>query len=282
MRAYGTRWVVAVLALAALLFGGVVYYLLHNQATMRHDAESEFAHRAAITARMTSATLAASVVSSPADMTSDFGGRPTTIEQALKAHVGPNDVLAAVLSVDGTVLGVWPRSNRTLAAAYYDSPDVQAAIRDGGALSDVVMWGNPTEPMLRISNAFNTPTGVRIFVHMGSAYVMSLASAYLADAPSVAGARGYLIDGRGRVLASTGTTLQGDPLPERGTARGESAAGRPGDLGDSYFAVGPVGGGTRWRVVLTAKRSRAARRRGSRAAARRGCCSAPSCSRPSR
>ena len=61
MRAYGTRPMAAVLALATLLFGGVAYYLAHTQTTMRRDAENEFARRAQLTANLTSATLNASL-----------------------------------------------------------------------------------------------------------------------------------------------------------------------------------------------------------------------------
>ncbi len=255
MRAYGTRPIAAVLVLATLLFGGVAYYLAHSQTTMRRDAENEFARRAQLTANLTSATLNASLVSDPADMTADFGGRPATVARSLRARVRAGDVFAAVLSVNGDVVGVWPRHDRELATAYFDSPDVQTAIRGGGAVSNLIMWGAPAQPMIRLSSAFNTSEGVRIYVHLGSAYVMSLASAYLSDAPAVTGARAYLVDGNGRVLASTGTGMQGAPLPEPGLlAASRHASG--GTLGSSYFVAAPIGGGTRWHVILAAQRSR--------------------------
>ena len=84
---------------------------------------------------------------------------------------------------------------------------------------------------------------------------MSLASAYLTDAPAVSGARAYLIDGNGRVLASTGTVMQGAPLPDPGLL----AASRhrsSGNLHSSYFVTAPISGGTRWHLILTAQRSR--------------------------
>ena len=112
MRAYGTRPIAAVLVLATLLFGGVAYYLAHSQTTMRRDAENEFARRAQLTANLTSATLHASLASDPADMTADFGGRPATVARSLRARVRAGDVFAAVLSVNGDVVGVWPRHDR--------------------------------------------------------------------------------------------------------------------------------------------------------------------------
>ena len=105
MRAYGTRSIVAVFALAMLLFGGVAYYLAHSQTTMRRSAQNEFARRAELTANLTSATLTASLVSDPADMTSDFGGGPASVEQSLRARVRVGDAFAAVLSVNGDVVG---------------------------------------------------------------------------------------------------------------------------------------------------------------------------------
>ncbi len=45
MRAFGTRSVAAVLALAVLLVGGVACYLALSQASLRHAAEAEFGHR---------------------------------------------------------------------------------------------------------------------------------------------------------------------------------------------------------------------------------------------
>jgi diguanylate cyclase (GGDEF)-like protein len=255
MRAYGTRSIVAVLALATLLFGGVAYYLAHSQTRMRRDAQDEFARRAQLTANLTSATLSASLLSDPADMTSDFGGGSATVEQSLRARVRAGDVFAAILSVNGDVVGVWPRRDRALASAYYDSPDVQGAIRGGGGVSDLIMWSQSTEPMIRLSSAFNTSQGVRIYVHLGSAYVVSLASAYLTDAPAVPGADAYLVDGNGRVLASTGTTLQGAPLPDPGLLAA-SRQRSSGNLGGSYFVTAPIGGGTRWHLILAAQRSR--------------------------
>ncbi len=255
MRAYGTRSIVAVLALATLLLGGVAYYLAQSQTTLRHNAETEFARRARLTANVTSATLAASLAADPADMTSDFGGGSASLEQSLRARVHTGDVFAAILSVNGDVVGVWPQRDRTLANAYFDSPDVQGAIRGGGAVSDLIMWGRPAAPMVRLSTAFNTSQGVRIYVHLGSAYVVSLASTYLTDAPEVQGARAYLVDGNGRVLASTGTVVQGTPLPEPGllaASRRQSS----GNLGSSYFVAAPVSGGTRWHLILAAERSR--------------------------
>ena len=100
--------------------------------------------------------------------------------------------------------------------------------------------------MIRLSSAFNTPQGVRIYVHLGSAYVVSLAAAYLTDAPEVSGARAYLVDGNGRVLASTATVMQGAPLPEPGLLAA-SRQHSSGTLGSSYFATAPISGGTRWR-----------------------------------
>ena len=129
MRAYGTRSIAAVLVLATLLFGGVAYYLAQTQTTMRQNAQTEFARRARLTANLTSATLTTSFVSDPADLTSDFGGGPSGVERSLRARVRAGDVFAAVLSVNGDVVGVWPRRDRTLASGYFTSPDVQGAIR---------------------------------------------------------------------------------------------------------------------------------------------------------
>ncbi len=255
MRAFGTRSVAAVLVLAVLLVGGVACYLALSQASLRHDAEAEFGHRAALTAGLATADLTTAIEASPADMTADFGGRPASLTRTLKLRVGPTDEMAAILSTDGRVLGVWPRRDHAMAARLANSPDVQSGIRLGGAVSDLFLQGHPAQPMVRLSGTFNSPTGVRVFVHVGSAYLVSLASTYLASAADVRGSRAYLIDGGGRVLATTGTAIQGDPLPEPGLL----AASRrhpSGNLRDSFYTVARVGTGTRWRVILVAPRSR--------------------------
>jgi hypothetical protein len=191
---------------------------------LRHDAEAEFARRAALTAGLTSATLHAVFQADPADMTSEFGGRAATVARNLRSRVGPSDVMAAVLSTDGDVLGVWPRRGRALAESSMDTEDVQPGIRLGGAVSDLIFWNHRAQPIVRLSTTFNSPTGVRMFVHVGSAYALSLASAYLASAPAVQGGWAYVFDGRGRVLATTEAALQGKSAPGARPVVGDQAS----------------------------------------------------------
>jgi hypothetical protein len=255
MRAIRVRSAVGVVVIAAaLLVGGLAYYLSNSQSRQRTNLENGFAQRAILAAQLTSSALRATIATDPSVLRNEFGGPPSQIGPTLQA-ASQGDVMAAVLSGSGKVLAVWPRSASGAARQLPSTPDVQRALRGTNSLSDLVRLRANSPPLIRLSQPFDSESGRRVFVDVASARAISFASAYLASAPAIRGGQGYLIDGVGSVLASSSShQLQGTPLPETGLLAA-IARHSSGSLGDSYYAAAQIGAGTHWRVLLVASRS---------------------------
>jgi diguanylate cyclase (GGDEF)-like protein len=242
-----TRQLLAALALAALLIGGLAYNVVHSQARARAGIEQEFGRRAALAAGLTTAAF-----NSTADQWKQgFSGPRSSLPQAMEQLQSYNaDSGAAVLDARGRLLVTWPLNARR--PAFLKSPTARRALAGRLSISDID-GGGPGQLLAGIP--FDTPSGRRVALELlPSEIIASFARAYLASAPAIRGGRGYLIDGNSRVLAASVPVRSGSPLPDRGLAaalRGHSA----GSSGGRYYAASALAG-TRWRVVLTASHDR--------------------------
>jgi diguanylate cyclase (GGDEF)-like protein len=247
------RTKLALVALSTLLVMGIAVYLIHAQANAGAQLQRDFARRATLAAKLTEATLAAGV-SDPTDLTQEFSGPKAQLPGVLQAIAPSSGPATVVLSAQGRVLAGWPLTNPAAWDGLAREPDVQRALRTGFAVSDVAFYGLDQAPVLRFSAMFDTPFGRRILVDEADAGVISIASGFLRSAPAVAGARAYLLDGHGRVLASSTNAPQAVALPDRALAA--AVAKRPsGNVGRSFFVTAPIKAGTNWQIAFVAPRA---------------------------
>jgi diguanylate cyclase (GGDEF)-like protein len=243
-----------VIAIAAILIGGLGYDLVQTQSQSRAGVEADFARRAQLTANLTSAALS-SVGGDPADERRQFGGAVGGLEQALRAAQAQDNTPAeALLDARGRLLAAVPSSILTSGDALALDPDVRRALRGGVTLSNVDFWGPTRLPVLLTSVPFDTRFGRRILVAVVPAHEIAVASSYIASAPGVRGASAYLLDGEGRVLASSTDAPQGAALANRALVTAAQTS-QAGDLGPNYFVAAPVGAGSDWQVVFSVSRA---------------------------
>jgi diguanylate cyclase (GGDEF)-like protein len=79
----------------------------------------------------------------------------------------------------------------------------------------------------------------------------SFAAPYLHSAPGIDGAKGYLIDGHGLLLASSLGRPRGAVLQPGSLMREVLGGKNSGRLGGMYWASNRVGAGTDWRILFT-------------------------------
>ena len=246
-RSIPTRTALTACAIAVALLAVLAYALQHSQARARAGLEQEFGRRAALAADLTMSALSSSA---PEQLKQSFSGPRAGLAAAMREFQSFDpDPRAAILDSSGTPLATWPAgsSARDLARL----PAVRSALRGRFSLSDLQAAGKGGGQLITLAAPFDTADGRRVGVQVASADVIeSFASAYLANATAVRSGHGYLIDGNGRVLASSQSIAQGRALPDRelvaALQRGDSGA-----VGERHFAAARLDGAD-WRVVLTA------------------------------
>ena len=244
VRTTRVRLISAAVALAALLIAGLAYNVLHSQARARAGLEQEFGRRATLAAGLTTAALN----STTGQWRQAFSGPGSSLPAAMVRLQSFNpDAAAAILDGRGRALATWPAGDP--ATDLLGSEVVRRALAGRVALSDLERRHG--RRLVTIAAPFALPGGGRrIAVEVLPADVIaSFASAYLASAPAIRGGRAYLVDGNGRVLASSLPIPQGRTLPDRGLAAALRSRAS-GTYGDRYFAAATLAG-TPWRVVLT-------------------------------
>jgi diguanylate cyclase (GGDEF)-like protein len=167
---------------------------------------------------------------------------------------------AALLDGDGRDIAIVPHDPRlvgTQIGAKYALLTV--ALRGHVAVSNIVLSAVKATPVVGFAVPFRTPQGRRVF---SGGYPISDTplAAYLNDATSLQGARLYLTDSKGAILATNGKNTRGaQTLTQRAPSLGRAAAT---SLGGSYrstsgsytFAKATVPG-TPWTLVITAPTS---------------------------
>jgi len=238
--------------IAMVLVGGVATVLVRSQTNAASTLEVEFGRRAALAAHLTAGALSSNATQYPAV----FSGPASRVPEQMATYESTQpDHRAAVIDARGRLLGAWPPRVTAATRRFAASPLAREAQGVAGPLlSDLAFWGTERVPVVTLASRFDTPQGRRVFIATVDAAVLeTFASAYLASAPGVRGARAYLIDGRGRIIASSEGLRQGAALPDRellGALRSRS----DGDLGRSRFTSASMPN-SHWKVVFLASRS---------------------------
>jgi diguanylate cyclase (GGDEF)-like protein len=236
---------------AVVVAGGVGIHLAQIQASARDKLREDFAQRAALVSKLTGGALASSERDSRAFARRTFGGPERAVQAAVDADqkAEPQARIVVLRAPDGRVLGAYPHSLRRQKHSFLSDPEIARAIRGEIGYSNLV--SSSTGPLIMVAVPFSTKEGRRIWWASVSAEELStFAKAYLSTALGVEGGSAFLVDGRGKLLASSGRERVGAPLPNRALAEALRSDARGAALGDYHVSV-PVPR-TSWRVVFAA------------------------------
>jgi diguanylate cyclase (GGDEF)-like protein len=236
---------------AVVVAGGAGIYLAHVHASARDKLHEDFAERAALASKLTGGALAASERSSRAFARRTFGGPERTVQAAVDADekAEPQARIIVLRAADGRVLGAYPHSLRRQKQRLLSDPAISRAIKGEIGYSDLIP--SSKGPLIMVAVPFSTKEGLRIWwASVPAEELSTFAKAYLSTALGVDGGFAFVVDGRGKLIASSGRVRIGAPLPDRALAEALRADARGAAGGDYHVAV-PVPG-TPWRVVFVA------------------------------
>jgi diguanylate cyclase (GGDEF)-like protein len=247
--------IVAITALAVALAGALALAFVRAHHDARSTILDNFVGRTAFAAKTTSDLMEGSAANTTNLARKLFSGPRSTLGAAVERYAsdGPPIDHAFILNARGQVLFAKPAARDGLRGLIARNPLLRDALAGGHSNSDIVrgVRGGPT---IEIAVSFRTPNGRRVFGDAADiAVLQTYMGGYLKAGPAVRGAHGYLLDGHGRVLASSGAAKVGARLPDRGLLEA-LATRRSGEIGRRYFAAAPVAH-SRWRVVFVASRS---------------------------
>lgn len=167
---------------------------------------------------------------------------------------------ALLLDGEGRVLAVAPASPKLIGQAIADRyAHLAAAVQGQRAVSNMVPSAVQSAPVIAFAVPFSTPTGRRV---LSGAYTITDTplSAFLNDTTTLAGARVYLVDSQGTVIASNGSAVNStellslrDPSLAKATLAGER--GSYGDSDSPRYFVRSVVAGTGWSLIISAPSS---------------------------
>ena len=235
---------------AVVVVGGVGIYLAQIQASARDKLREDFAQRAALASKLTGGALASSEPSDRAFARRTFGGPERTVQAAVDADRKTEpQARIIVLRSDGRVLGAYPHSLHRPKQGFLTDPEIARAIKGEVGYSN--LGSSSKGPLIMVAVPYSTEEGRRIWwASVPAEEVSTFAKAYLSTALGVKGGSAFLVDARGKLLASSGRERIGAPLPDRALAAALRVDSRGGAGGDYYVSV-PVPG-TSWRVVFAA------------------------------
>lgn len=179
----------------------------------------------------------------------------TVDARSFASAVTSQDFTASLLlDADGKVLQVYPPSAQLLGSEYASRyTHLEAALEGRVAVSDIVPSAVRAEPIVAVAVPFDAPDGRRIF-SSGFRISQTPLDAFVRNSVSTPGARAFLVDGSGVVIASTDIDAIGMPLAR--TAPDLEGAPTSGhehlelDGEASYAAAAPIDG-TDWHVLVT-------------------------------
>jgi signal transduction histidine kinase/ActR/RegA family two-component response regulator len=237
---------VAILAVVAVA-------LLSAQSSARRALANGFGERAKVSAALTS-----SIFKSVATL--DTSGEPRLfatrrVSGATMSAAAGGDSLANLLLLGPN--GKLIAASRSTSAAVRDTITAHPryigdALRDQAFAVTDVMLPSPQTPLIEIAQPLDTPYGRRVVV---SGFALTELSGfigdYLAGSASAATTHAFVIDDRGRLLASSATPNApvhqlANPTLLRAISHAASGSFGKGE----YFTVSPVKN-TNWRVVVT-------------------------------
>ena len=247
--------------LAAIFGAGVLvllavaaFFLATTQAQQRDELRDRYADRLTVANALLDSLFRATFVGQTTGLTQRFGGSEVSTAELDRQVLASEAMWAAVIDASGRVLGASSRAPagevRLLAARQF----VQKAFAGSGyALGDVETGGT-------------LPTAVRFFARSALAgsrtYVSAQAPATLSrflestlgPLPGVSGARAYIIDGNGHVVA--GLARDSAPAPRRialllGALRRGPTGSFVSENGEDRFYASQGISRSRWKLVVT-------------------------------
>lgn len=253
------RMTITVLALGVVVAAALSLFALILVDTRRSDRgniEGRLRDRAKAGATLISSVFQASAATGRGSTAARYGGarvRPDVL--ARQARDGANAFLL-VARPDGTVLAAAPGLPGAARTRLAGRPAWFRAAAARPILS-VSNAGDSLVPRtLTFAQAFPAADGsTRILVSGSDPRLLSqFFAASLRQLPAVRGARTYLLDRRGAVLASPGMRARlGAPVPEDGVLDALTRRGHGNLSANRYYAASVIAG-TPWRVVIVAPR----------------------------
>jgi signal transduction histidine kinase/ActR/RegA family two-component response regulator len=242
----GAIVLVAILAVVAVA-------LLSAQSSARRAVESGFAERAKVSAALTSSIFKSVSTMDTSSETRLFGTRRVSDATLSGAAKGGNLVNLLLLAPDGSIIAASTNTSAALTRTLKAHPRYIADALRGQAfaVTDVIL-PSAQMPLIEIARPLSTPYGRRVLVSGFALTVLSgFIGDYLAGSASAATTHAYVIDDRGRLIATSATPN----APVHGfvnlallTAISRAASGSFGH--GEYFTVSTVKN-TSWRVVVT-------------------------------
>src|SRR4051794_17331320 len=235
--------------IAVVLLATLAAYLEGTQSAARDDIVEAFGKRATLTARLTSGALNSNTEANRAFARATFRGSPADVQAAVETDVKQDpQPRVIVLGERGRILGGFPRGLKGDRELIDQTPALRFAMAGRVAFSDV--FETAQGPTLLQAVPFTVGGERRVW---GGGFPASRAAdfahAFLSSALSVAGGDAYLVDGAGRIIATTAQEATGDPLPA--SLWRAVIAGRSGTLGDDVYVSADVQTSS-WRVVFVA------------------------------
>ena len=240
--------------LIVLLLGFFAYSLAHSQHQQRRDLEKRFHDRADVSAAVTEAIFGSAASQTQVQNAARFGG--STIAPAALARTAQQSQsqYVAIIASDGRVLAATAGAPRRSSVS---APYVSDALRTGNIQLSNLIQGPGGSTLIESASPFPTVHGRRVELTAIKAPLLSqFLGGFLSQVPNVAAATSYVIDANGNVVGSPGAGARpGAALPDRQLAAA-AAKHRQGSYdGDRYFASARIGGSP-WRVVLSASKSK--------------------------
>ncbi len=238
----GTLVVSALLALA--LVAGLAMNVVRAQRDARTQILVALGDRATLAGSLTSAAVKPDAYASTAK--TYFAGQDRALPAAIAEYQGKDPVPGVlILDREGHVLGAYPRHRRRGSRLFAEHAELRSALAGRAAWSDLFRATDGTH-LVQVAAPFRTAHGRRVLaVAIPASEIQQFAGAFLASAPGVNGARGYLVDHRNQVLAaSAGGAPTGATLP--------AALRRAASAGDGKRTVVAARVPTTdWRVVFS-------------------------------
>jgi diguanylate cyclase (GGDEF)-like protein len=247
------RLLVAFLSVA--LIGGASLALSASQADAHRDVAQRWAAKAGLSADF-AGTYVTQLTSREELIASETltGPHPTTaFQEDVRGFGFP---AALLLDSTGRLLAIAPAAPTligTQIGAKY--AHLTKALRGHAAVSNMVLSAANATPVVAFAVPFDTRHGRRVFSG-GYPIAATPLAAYLNDATSLPGARLYLTDGNGIILATNGqetnrthTLAQRDPRLDRAMSRRVEGSYRAQSVGYTFADANVPG--TPWHLVLT-------------------------------
>ncbi len=249
-----SRWVVTLVVTAFVVVAALAVFAVEldrNQSQSRREVETQIQDRAVLAASLINSVFTTVVQASP----NPVYLQPTVTGQQLDAVVSSGgNAYVAVFGPDRTVLARSSGLSEAAAAALADSPAAEQVWKGHRyGLGDLV--AGPSGPVVDLAVPVPTPSGTRTVVtglrsDSEASAIGRFLTGDLRSIPGVAGETNYVVDGRQKVLASTGGRAPvGALIAEPGAVRALTGSGP--DQRGTYFAH-VILGNSHWQIVLAA------------------------------